>query len=47
MVVCNNKNYYIDIVETKPSLAISIIETDCELILHLHLTIGASACQAC
>ncbi|KAJ3680080.1 hypothetical protein LUZ60_016358 [Juncus effusus] len=27
----NNKQYYIDIVETKPSNAISIIETDCEV----------------
>ena len=31
MVAYNNKNYYIDIVETKPSNAISIIETDCEV----------------
>ncbi|PAN04375.1 hypothetical protein PAHAL_1G062700 [Panicum hallii] len=31
MVVYNNKKYYIDIVETKPSNAISIIETDCEV----------------
>ncbi|XP_078158749.1 uncharacterized protein LOC144554301 [Carex rostrata] len=31
MVAYNNKNYYIDIVETKPSPAISIIETDCEV----------------
>ncbi|KAL0561101.1 hypothetical protein IC582_001519 [Cucumis melo] len=30
MVAYNNKKYYIDIVETKPSNAISIIETDCE-----------------
>ncbi|XP_057493519.1 uncharacterized protein LOC130779025 isoform X1 [Actinidia eriantha] len=31
MVAYNNKKYYIDIVETKPSNAISIIETDCEV----------------
>ncbi|WOL13076.1 hypothetical protein Cni_G21845 [Canna indica] len=31
MVAYNNKKYYIDIVETKPSSAVSIIETDCEV----------------
>ncbi|XP_022952966.1 ubiquitin recognition factor in ER-associated degradation protein 1-like isoform X1 [Cucurbita moschata] len=31
MVAYNNKKYYIDIVETRPSNAISIIETDCEV----------------
>ncbi|KAL4354349.1 hypothetical protein GQ457_06G002490 [Hibiscus cannabinus] len=31
MVAYNNKKYYIDIIETKPSNAISIIETDCEV----------------
>eukprot|EP00850_Spirogloea_muscicola_P010040 SM000058S18470 [mRNA] locus=s58:27338:29962:- [translate_table: standard] len=31
MVAYNNKKYYIDIVETKPPPAISIIETDCEV----------------
>ncbi|XP_077232752.1 uncharacterized protein LOC143870938 [Tasmannia lanceolata] len=31
MVAYNNKQFYIDIVETKPSAAISIIETDCEV----------------
>nr|KYP68228.1 Ubiquitin fusion degradation protein 1 isogeny [Cajanus cajan] len=31
MIAYNNKKYYIDIVETKPSPAISIIETDCEV----------------
>lgn len=31
MVAYNNKKYYIDIVETMPSSAISIIETDCEV----------------
>ncbi|KAI3788071.1 hypothetical protein L2E82_00711 [Cichorium intybus] len=31
MVAYNNKKFYIDIVETKPSDAISIIETDCEV----------------
>ncbi|CAN6440555.1 unnamed protein product [Victoria cruziana] len=31
MVAYNNKKYYIDIIETKPSSAISIIETDCEV----------------
>ncbi|KAJ7012632.1 ubiquitin fusion degradation protein 1 [Populus alba x Populus x berolinensis] len=31
MVAYNNKKYYIDIVEAKPSSAISIIETDCEV----------------
>ncbi|XP_059314286.1 uncharacterized protein LOC132065071 [Lycium ferocissimum] len=31
MVAYNNKQYYIDIVETKPSNGISIIETDCEV----------------
>lgn len=31
MVLYNNKKYYIDIVETKPSSAVSIIETDCEV----------------
>ncbi|KHN30155.1 Ubiquitin fusion degradation protein 1 like [Glycine soja] len=31
MVPYNNKKYYIDIVETIPSPAVSIIETDCEV----------------
>lgn len=31
MVAYNNKRYYINIVETKPSFGISIIETDCEV----------------
>lgn len=31
MVAYNNKKYYINIVETKPSAAVSIIETDCEV----------------
>lgn len=31
MVAYNNKKYYIDIVEAKPSPAVSIIETDCEV----------------
>ncbi|KAL2925126.1 Ubiquitin recognition factor in ER-associated degradation protein 1 [Bienertia sinuspersici] len=31
MVAYNNKKYYIDIIETRPSHAISIIETDCEV----------------
>ena len=31
MVPYNSKKYYIDIVETKPSSAMSIIETDCEV----------------
>lgn len=31
MVPYNNKKYYIDIVEAKPTSAISIIETDCEV----------------
>ncbi|XP_042467538.1 ubiquitin recognition factor in ER-associated degradation protein 1-like [Zingiber officinale] len=31
MVSYNKKKYYIDIVETKPSFAISIVETDCEV----------------
>lgn len=31
MVAYNNKKYYIDIIETRPSNAISIIETDCEV----------------
>ncbi|KAL5973353.1 hypothetical protein ACLOJK_030003 [Asimina triloba] len=31
MVAYNNKKFYIDIIETKPSSAISIIETDCEV----------------
>ncbi|TKY75443.1 Ubiquitin fusion degradation protein 1-like [Spatholobus suberectus] len=31
MVTYNNKKYYIDIIETKPANAISIIETDCEV----------------
>ncbi|KAM6596314.1 hypothetical protein CsatA_006838 [Cannabis sativa] len=31
MVAYNNKKYYINIVETKPSHAVSIIETDCEV----------------
>ncbi|KAL8057381.1 hypothetical protein ABFS82_04G180600 [Erythranthe guttata] len=31
MVVHNNKEFYINILETKPSNAISIIETDCEV----------------
>ncbi|KAL7197405.1 hypothetical protein ACSBR2_020025 [Camellia fascicularis] len=31
MVAYNNKKCYIDIIETKPSNAISIIETDCEV----------------
>ncbi|XP_047323459.1 ubiquitin fusion degradation protein 1 homolog isoform X2 [Impatiens glandulifera] len=31
MVAYNNKKFYIDIVEAKPSHAVSIIETDCEV----------------
>lgn len=31
MIPYNNKKYYIDVVETKPSPAVSIIETDCEV----------------
>nr|XP_043632944.1 ubiquitin recognition factor in ER-associated degradation protein 1 [Erigeron canadensis] len=31
MVAYNNKKYYIDIIESKPSGAITIIETDCEV----------------
>eukprot|EP00897_Mesotaenium_endlicherianum_P009816 jgi/Mesen1/8863/ME000053S08267 len=31
MVAYNNKKYYIDIVESKPAAAITIIETDCEV----------------
>ncbi|XP_024637005.1 ubiquitin recognition factor in ER-associated degradation protein 1 [Medicago truncatula] len=31
MIPYNKKKYYIDVVETKPSPAISIIETDCEV----------------
>lgn len=31
MVAYNNKKYYIDIIQTTPSSAISIIETDCEV----------------
>ncbi|XP_058755672.1 uncharacterized protein LOC131628881 [Vicia villosa] len=31
MIPYNNKKYYIDVVEAKPSAAISIIETDCEV----------------
>ncbi|KAI4357549.1 hypothetical protein L6164_001489 [Bauhinia variegata] len=31
MVAYNNKKYYIDIIESKPSNAISIIEIDCEV----------------
>jgi ubiquitin fusion degradation protein 1 len=31
MVAYNNKKYYIDIIETKPAPAVSIIETDCEV----------------
>jgi ubiquitin fusion degradation protein 1 len=31
MVAYNNKKYYIDIIESKPAAAISIIETDCEV----------------
>ncbi|XP_068656292.1 uncharacterized protein [Aristolochia californica] len=31
MVAYNNKKFYIDIVEAKPSSAITIIETDCEV----------------
>ncbi|KAJ8497527.1 hypothetical protein OPV22_008079, partial [Ensete ventricosum] len=31
MVAYNNRKYYIDIMETKPSSAVSIIETDCEV----------------
>lgn len=31
MVAYNNKQFYINVVETKPSSAVSIIETDCEV----------------
>ncbi|KAG5018068.1 hypothetical protein JHK87_013923 [Glycine soja] len=31
MVTYNNKKYYLDVIETKPANAISIIETDCEV----------------
>jgi len=31
MVTYNNKRYYLDVIETKPANAISIIQTDCEV----------------
>ncbi|PQQ10650.1 hypothetical protein Pyn_18936 [Prunus yedoensis var. nudiflora] len=31
MVPYNSKKYYINIIETKPSSAISIVDTDCEV----------------
>ncbi|XP_027355898.1 ubiquitin fusion degradation protein 1 homolog [Abrus precatorius] len=31
MVTYNNRKYYIDIIETKPTNAVSIMETDCEV----------------
>jgi len=31
MIAYNDKQYYIDIVETKPSHAVTIVETDCEV----------------
>ncbi|XP_054777418.1 uncharacterized protein LOC129285673 isoform X2 [Prosopis cineraria] len=31
MVAYNNKKYYIDIIETKPANAITIVDTDCEV----------------
>ncbi|XP_004968700.1 ubiquitin fusion degradation protein 1 homolog [Setaria italica] len=31
MVSYNSRNYYIDIVETKPAAAVSIVDTDCEV----------------
>ncbi|KAK9275557.1 hypothetical protein L1049_022824 [Liquidambar formosana] len=31
MITHNGRNFYIDVVETKPSSAVSIIETDCEV----------------
>lgn len=31
MVPYNNKQYFINVVEAKPSSAVSIIETDCEV----------------
>ncbi|KAK7262479.1 hypothetical protein RJT34_30053 [Clitoria ternatea] len=31
MIAYNNKNYFIDVVETKPFHAVSIIDTDCEV----------------
>eukprot|EP00959_Pyramimonas_sp_CCMP1952_P416873 8733836-Pyramimonas_sp.AAC.2 len=31
MVNYNTKRYYIDVVEAKPSRAISIVDTDCEV----------------
>ncbi|KAL3022338.1 hypothetical protein AAZX31_04G007500 [Glycine max] len=31
MMTYNNKKYYLDVIETKPANAISIIETDCEV----------------
>lgn len=31
MVPYNNKKYFINVVEAKPSSAVSIIETDCEV----------------
>jgi ubiquitin fusion degradation protein 1 len=31
MVAYNNRQYYIDVVETKPASAVCIIETDCEV----------------
>ena len=30
-VFYNNKKYYIDVVEAKPTEAISVVETDCEV----------------
>lgn len=31
MICYNQKNYYINVIETKPSPAVSIVETDCEV----------------
>ncbi|KAI9123811.1 hypothetical protein K1719_005111 [Acacia pycnantha] len=43
MVEYNNKKYYIDVIETKPANAITIVNTDCEVDLALPLDYMKSA----
>lgn len=47
MVSYNGRYYYLDVIDTKPSSAISIIETDCELDIALPLDYKESTTASC
>lgn len=42
-VYYNNRKYFIDVVEAKPSAAISVIETDCEV--PFYLSVWTHSCR--